>query len=58
MSYPCDLFFIFILIFTMINLMNTDTLSYFLERVLLLLGDNVDVNKSKSSTSVCCLAFA
>ena len=42
----------------MINLMNTYTLSYFVERVLLLLGDNVDVNNSKSSTSVCCLAFA
>ena len=41
MLYPCDPFFIFIIIFTMINLTNTDTL-YFLECVLLLLDDKVD----------------
>ena len=37
MSCPFDLFLIFILIFTMINLMNTDT-----ECALLLLDDNGD----------------
>ena len=42
MSCPCDLFFICIVIFTMINLTTTDTLSYFLECVLQLLDDNVD----------------
>ena len=61
MPCPCDLFFIFIIIFTVISLMNTDTLPYFLECVLLLLDDNVDEECStffkKSSTSGCCLAF-
>ena len=42
MSRLCDLFFIFIIIFTMINLMNTEALVYFLEFVLLFLDDNVD----------------
>ena len=42
MSCPCDLFFIFIIISTMINLVNTDKLSYFLECALLLLDDKVD----------------
>ena len=47
MWYPCDAFFIFIIIFTMINLMNTDTFVldlYFLECVLLFLDDNVMKN--------------
>ena len=45
MPYPCDLFFISIIIFTMINLTNTDALVLFLvflECVLLFLDDNVD----------------
>ena len=45
MSCPCDLFFIFIITFTMTNLMNTDTLVlffYFLEYVQLFSDDNLD----------------
>ena len=44
MSDLCNLFFIFIIIFIMINRMNTDTCSfaYFLEYVLLFLDDNVN----------------
>ena len=41
-SCLCDLFFICIIIFTMINLTTTDTLSYFLKCALPLLDDNVD----------------
>ena len=39
---PMRSIFHFIIIFTIINLMNTDILSCFLECVLLLLNDNVD----------------
>ena len=67
MSRPCYLFFIFIIIFTMINLMNTDPLVlfliFYLECALLFLDDNVDVEceeKQKFSLSVLlsiCLIF-
>ena len=39
MSYPCDLFFIFIFIFTDIL---TSSFSYFIEYVPLFLDDNMD----------------
>ena len=61
-----DLFFIFSLIFVVINnLIKLDALVfvYFLEYLLLFLEDSLDDKseqfpKSKSSASECCLAFA
>ena len=61
-----DLFFIFSLIFVVINnLIKLDALVfvYFLEYLLLFLEDSLDdkseqFSKSKSSASGCCLAFA
>ena len=65
--YLCDLFFIFILIFIVVNhiISETDTsyLAYFLECILLFLDDKVNeegeyFSNSKSSASGCCLEFA
>ena len=69
MSYLCDLFFSFILIFIMsnrsYNLMNTDTLKclLFFRICPIFLEDNVHgkceyVSNSKSSALGCCLGFA
>ena len=68
MSYLCDLFFIFSLIFTAINHISTFKQRYsffvhFLECLLLFLNDDVNEESkeslnSKSSASGCCLAFA
>ena len=67
--YLFDLFFIFIIIFIIINrifssiLQHTCSFSYFLEYVLLIFDDNVDeeceqFSDSKSSTLRCYLALA
>ena len=68
MSYLCDLFFIFSLIFIVINHIKSFKQTnlffiHFLEYLLLSLVDYVDeesenFSNSKSSASVCCLAFA
>ena len=66
MLYICDVFFIFSLIFIIINnLIKTDALVfvYFLEYFLLFLEDSLDdksksFSKGKSSASGCYLAFA
>ena len=68
MSYLCHLFFIFSLIFIVIEYITSFKQTYlffihFLENALLFLGDNVDEEReqfwnSKTSASRCCLAFA
>ena len=68
MSYLCDLFFFFSLIFIVINHITSLKQMHllfvqFLEYLPLFLDDNVDkesksFSNSKSSASVCCLAFA
>ena len=69
MSYPCNLFFllifIFIIIDRIISWIQTQLVffAYFLEHIVLFLENNADeecekISNSKSSASRCCLAFA
>ena len=69
MSYPCNLFFLLIFIFIIIDRiiswiqMQLFFFAYFLEHIVLFLENNADeeyekISNSKSSASRCCLAFA